>query len=574
MSLGYSQVAVVGIGAVGSALVDLLARSGLPVIAVEADEAALSAGRRRVAERASDAERPGAVRWSASLADVADADLVIEALPERLDLKAEVIGKVRALCAPSTVFATTTTGLSVTELASRWGALARTVGLHLFPAGPLDVVEVITTPLTDGAVRKATEHFVASLGLDAVALPDRPGFIGGALTMAYLNSAVTMYEQRYASREDIDAAMTLGCGLPMGPLARLDAIGLDVAHDSLEALYTRTGDRQYAPAPLLSHYVAAGLFGRKSGRGLYDYSSERGSSAPAAHQGAAAARPVRTIGVVGSGTMGAGIAQVCARAGHPTVLVARSEAKAKGALLAVERSLGKAVTRGKLTSADMEATMGRLTGASQLEALDGCDLVVEAVVEELAVKRRLFAALGPLCRPDAVLASSTSSLPIIECATASGRPENVLGMHFFNPAPVMRLVEVVRTALTSDETVATAHTLATELGKQPVGCADRAGFIVNALLFPFLNQAIGMVEGHAVSPEDVDLVMTGGHGHPMGPLRLLDVVGLDVSLQIQRTLHQTFLEPSLAPAHYLEHLVGAGHLGRKTGVGFLNHARG
>jgi 3-hydroxybutyryl-CoA dehydrogenase len=241
-------------------------------------------------------------------------------------------------------------------------------------------------------------------------------------------------------------------------------------------------------------------------------------------------------------------------------------------VLTVERSLERAVGRGKVTRQDADATLGRLLAVSQLEALDECDLVVEAVVEDLAVKRGLFAELGRACRPDAVLASSTSGLPIIECATATGRPENVVGMHFFNPAPVMRLVEVVRTALTSDETAGTAHAAATAMGKRPVGCADRAGFIVNALLFPYLNRAIGLVEEQAITPDDVDDVMTGGHGYPMGPLKLLDVVGLDVSLQIQRTLHDTFLDPSLAPARYLEHLVRAGHLGSKSGQGFRVHA--
>ncbi|MGO4755742.1 3-hydroxyacyl-CoA dehydrogenase family protein, partial [Streptomyces sp. 2MCAF27] len=280
---------------------------------------------------------------------------------------------------------------------------------------------------------------------------------------------------------------------------------------------------------------------------------------------------VRAIAVVGSGTMGAGIAEVCARAGYRTVLVARSEIKAKEALLTVECSLNRAVSRGKLSPADLEATMGRLTSAPQYEVLDDCDLVIEAVVEDLAVKRALFKELGALTRTDAVLATSTSSLPIIECATATGRPENVIGMHFFNPAPVMKLVEVVRTALTSDETVGTAYATATALGKRPVGCSDRAGFIVNALLFPYLNRAIELVETHAIAPDDIDAVMAGGHGYPMGPLRLLDVIGLDVSLQIQRTLHDAFLDPSLAPARYVEHLVRAGYHGVKTGRGLRVH---
>ncbi|MFI5967885.1 3-hydroxyacyl-CoA dehydrogenase family protein [Streptomyces asoensis] len=577
MAQTFTRTAVIGVGAVGAALVDLLARAGLPVTAVEADEPSLAAGRRRVAGRAADgAELPG-VRWSTRVADVAGADLVVEAVPERLDAKTAVLGEAARVCGPGTVFATTTSGQSVTEIASLCGTMTRTVGLHLFPAVPTTAVEVVRTPLTERPVQEAVVDLARRLGHTPVGVADRPGFIGGALAMAYLNSAATMYEQRYASREDIDTAMTLGCGLPMGPLAQLDVMGLDVARDTLELLYERTGDRAYAPAPLLSHYVAAGLLGRKAGRGFYDYGSGGATVASSAvgspsAEGGPSTRAVRTVGVVGSGTMGAGIAEVCARAGHPTVLVARSDAKAKGAVLAVERSLERAVGRGKVTRQDADAALGRLVAVSQLEALADCDLVVEAVVEDLTVKRGLFADLGRTCRPDAVLASSTSGLPIIECATATGRPENVLGMHFFNPAPVMRLVEVVRTALTSDRTAGIAHAAAAGMGKRPVGCADRAGFIVNALLFPYLNRAIRLVEEQAITPDDVDAVMTGGHGYPMGPLKLLDVVGLDVSLQIQRTLHDTFLDASLAPARYLEHLVRAGHLGNKTGQGFRVHA--
>ncbi|ADI04498.1 3-hydroxybutyryl-CoA dehydrogenase [Streptomyces bingchenggensis BCW-1] len=573
MAQRFSKVAVIGIGTVGATLTGLLARHGLPVVAVEADETERERGRERVAATGADEAVLGHVRFTTRIEDAAGADLVVEAVPERLETKIEVIDRASIVCGRDAVYATTTTGHAVTELASSLSWLmTHTVGLHLFPTPAATALEVVCTPITDAAVREDVVALVRSLELQPVLVHDRPGFIGGALTMAYLNSAVAMYEQRYASREDIDTAMTLGCGLPAGPLAQLDTIGLDVAHASLQALYERTGDRDYAPAPLLSHYVAAGLLGRKAGRGFYDYTV--GSPAPAAAEHPAhPSRPVCSIGVVGSGTMGAGIAEVCARAGYPTLLVARSEVRAKEALLAVERSLTRAVSRGKLSSGELEATMVRLTAASQYEALEGCDLVIEAVVEDLPVKRALFTKLGALTRPDTVLATSTSSLPIIECATATGRPENVVGMHFFNPAPVMKLVEVVRTALTSDGTVGTAYATATALGKRPVGCSDRTGFIVNALLFPYLNRAIELVQRHAIAPDDIDAVMAGGHGYPMGPLRLLDVIGLDVSLQIQRTLHETFLDPSLAPAQYLEHLVRAGYLGRKTGRGLRDHGK-
>jgi len=204
-------------------------------------------------------------------------------------------------------------------------------------------------------------------------------------------------------------------------------------------------------------------------------------------------------------------------------------------------------------------------------ALADVDLVVEAVVEELSVKRALFENLDEICRAGAILATTTSSLPVIECAAATRRPGDVVGIHFFNPAPVMRLVEVVHTVATSGEVADTARAVCEQIGKHPVLCGDRAGFIVNALLFPYLNDAVRMLSEHYASADDIDLAMKAGCGYPMGPFELLDVVGLDVSLAIQRTLYLEFRERGWAPTPLLEQLVTAGYLGRKTGRGFRTY---
>jgi 3-hydroxybutyryl-CoA dehydrogenase len=285
----------------------------------------------------------------------------------------------------------------------------------------------------------------------------------------------------------------------------------------------------------------------------------------------AAVREVRRIGVVGSGTMANGIAEVCVKAGYATVLVARATAKVDAARAAIGRSLEKAVQRGKLAEPDRDAALGRLHGTVDLAELSDCDLVIEAVVEDVEVKRALFANFDELCKPGAILATTTSSLPVIECAMATRRPADVVGVHFFNPAPVMKLVEVVRTVKTADDVVATVHAVCAELGKVAVDCGDRAGFIVNALLFPYLNDAVKMLEAHYATADDIDTAMKRGCGYPMGPFELLDVVGLDVSLAIQRVLYLEFREPGFAPAPLLEHLVTAGYLGRKAGRGFRDH---
>jgi 3-hydroxybutyryl-CoA dehydrogenase len=277
------------------------------------------------------------------------------------------------------------------------------------------------------------------------------------------------------------------------------------------------------------------------------------------------------VGVIGSGTMATGIIEVFARAGYEVISVSRGAERSAAVCEALKASMTKAVVRGKLTEADRDAAVGRVTWSATLEHLADVDLAVEAVVEELSVKKALFANLDEICKPGVLLATTTSSLPVIELAMATGRPADVLGLHFFNPAPVMALVEVVRTIRTSPEAVAAARALLADLGKTGVVCADRAGFIVNNLLFPYLNDAVKMLEANYAGADDIDAAMKVGCGYPMGPFELLDVVGLDVALAIQRELYLELREPGFAPAPLLEHLVTAGYLGRKVGRGFRTY---
>ena len=407
---------------------------------------------------------------------------------------------------------------------------------------------------------------------------DRAGFIANALLFGYLNHAASLYESHYASREDIDAAMKLGCGLPMGPLALLDLIGLDTAYEILDTMYKQGRDRLHAPRPVFKQMMTAGLLGRKSGRGFYTYDAADSPKVvadaltPPADAELAGVREVSRVGVVGSGTMATGIVEVFAKAGYDVTFVARSSDKVENVVKAVTRSLDKAVQRGKLTEDKRDAALGRITGTTSLDDLANVQLVVEAVVEDLTVKQTLFANLDDICAPGTVLATTTSSLPVIECAVATSRPSEVIGMHFFNPAAVMRLVEVVTTVSTAPDVEATVLDVTAKIGKHAVRCGDRAGFIVNALLFPYLNDAIKMLEAHYAVADDIDSAMKVGCGYPMGPFELLDVVGLDVSLAIQRELYQEFREPGFAPAPLLEHLVTAGRLGRKTGKGFRDYS--
>ena len=589
----FRIVGVVGLGTIGSGIVEVLARSGIDVIAAEVDEMALDRGRAAVTasmDRAvsrgklSAPERDallGRIRFVVGMDGFGDVDLAIEAVPEQMVIKRPVFAELDRVCPDSAVLATGTSSLSVTEIAAATRRPDRVVGMHFFvPAPVMKMVEVIRTVVTSPEVIRDTAALCERLGKVSVTINDRAGFIANGLLCGYLNRAVAMYESGYVSREDLDAAMTLGAGLPMGPLALIDLIGVDVALEILNTIYHSGGrDRRHAPAPLIKQMVTAGLLGRKTGRGFYTYVAEASpvvvpdelTPADGHEQPVDAAQPIATVGVAGSGVMATGIVEVFARGGYQVVAVTRGEEKSARMRDMVTASMTKAVGRGKMTEADRDAALARVTWGSSMDRLTEADLVVEAVVEELAVKKAMFASLNEICKPDAVLATTTSSLPVIECAMATSRPEQVVGLHFFNPAPLMRLVEVVRTIRTSAQTAAAARGVCARLGKTGIVCAERAGFIVNALLFPYLNDAVRMLESSYSTIDGIDNAMKLGCGYPMGPFQLLDVVGLDVSLAIQRELYLEAREPGLAPAPLLEHLVTAGYLGKKVGRGFRDY---
>ncbi|MEV4621269.1 3-hydroxybutyryl-CoA dehydrogenase [Asanoa sp. NPDC049573] len=592
MSREINTVGVVGLGTMGAGIVEVFARSGIDVVAVEITDAALERGQatmvgsidRAVAKgKLTAAERDeifARIGFAVGLAALHDVDLVIEAVPEQLALKQAIFAELDRVCKPDAILATNTSSLSVTEISVATTRPNAVIGVHFFnPAPVMKLVEIVRTVVTAPDVVADVEALCARLGKVDVTINDRAGFIANALLFGYLNQAVSMLEAHYATREDIDAAMRLGCGLPMGPLALMDLIGIDTAYEILDTMYRRGGrDRRHAPVPLIKQMVTAGLLGRKTGRGFYTYEGPGSPkvvpdelTAPPAAEALEDGRAIETIGVVGSGVMAPGIIEVVARAGFDVVSVTRGAEKSAVVAGAVEASLAKAVARGKLSEADQAAALARITWSSRLDDLDDVDLVIESVVEEISVKKAVFAALDEICKPGVVLATTTSSLPVIEIAMATQRPADVIGLHLFNPAPVMKLVEIVRTIRTSPETTAAAAALVEALGKTGVHCADRSGFIVNALLFPYLNDAVRMLEASYATADDIDHAMKLGCGYPMGPFELLDTVGLDVALAIQRELYLELREPGFAPAPLLEHLVTAGYVGRKAGRGFRDH---
>ncbi len=282
---------------------------------------------------------------------------------------------------------------------------------------------------------------------------------------------------------------------------------------------------------------------------------------------------IATVGILGSGIMGAGLAEVAARAGYDVIVRSRTQAAADGMIAALATGLAKQVAKGRLTDDELAEILGRVAATDDLTDLAGCDLVIESVVEDLAVKKALFGQLDRIVKPEAVLSTNTSTLPIVEMAMMTRRPGQVCGIHFFNPAPMMKLVEIVRPIVATDETIAAARGFAEACGKDAVDVADRAGFVVNALLFPYLNNAVRMWEQGTASMDDIDVAMKGGCNFPMGPFALLDLVGLDTSLAILDALYQEFRDANYAAVPTLRRMVAAGRLGRKSGRGFYDYAR-
>ncbi|MGQ4358613.1 3-hydroxyacyl-CoA dehydrogenase family protein [Streptomyces sp. SAS_272] len=536
-------VTVVGLGGTGLALVRRLAGAGLTVVGVDDDPAALG----RVRDL-SPSERPRTVtRFPAG---VATADLVIEAVPEPAALKRLVLAKVRRHLRPGTPVLTTALTTSLADLEEAAGP--DLFALRFLRADDLDAVEVARAARAGDAAAERVEHILTAAGITAHRVVDRPGSLAPGLLLGLLNRAAWMVHDGYATAEDVDTAMRLGCGWREGPLAVLDAIGLDTARDLLSRL-AETSDGHASPAPVLDELIARGALGRKTGRGFHRHDRGPGPGRPAEPT----APPGRRVVVVGSGTMATGIAESFVRGGFDTTLLARTEEKAQAAAERVEFALQR-------TGPDVEGGESCFTATADRSVLVAVDLVVEAVVEDLEVKRALFAELGEVCAPRTLLATSTSSLSVADCTEPAGRPADVLGLHFFNPAPVMRLVELVAAKGTSAHNLARARAVAERLGKQAVRCGDRAGFIVNALLFPYLNQALELLDAEATTTAALDAAARSVGGQPLGPVRLLDTVGADVALEVQRRLHADPRCRSPRSAPLLEQLVAAGHLGRKT----------
>ena len=584
------KIGVVGLGTMGSGIVEVIARSGYSVIGVDLGEKDTSYADLRIANslergvagsKITESEGQAIlsrIELTTDLTELASCQLVIEAITEDLQTKSELFADLDSILGPDAIMATNTSSLSVTEISVATSRPSRVIGLHFFnPAMVQKFIEIVGTVATEQEVIDACMAFARALGKEPVLVSDRAGFIANSLLFGYLNQAVAMYEQKYASREDIDSAMRFGCGLPMGPLALLDLIGLDTSLQILDTMYRQSRDRLHAPSALLKQLVAAGRTGRKSGEGFYSYAEPNvptvvaDSRTPVSRESGVDSG-ITQVAVIGSGTMATGIVSVLAAGGVSAIVLTRSEQRSTQLRESLEKSWSKLVEKGRISQEQKDEYLARVqTCVSAQDLVGRVDLVIEAIAEELGPKCKIFSQLDRLLPADVIFATTTSSLSVIDIAASTARMGRFIGIHFFNPAPIMPLVEIVSTVATDSEVVIRCTNLIHQLGKKPVQCSDRAGFIVNALLFPYLNNAIAMASANYASIEDIDTAMKLGCGYPMGPFELLDVVGLDVSLAIINTLYREFREPGFAPQAQLEHLVTAGFVGRKVGRGFRKY---
>ncbi len=586
MSEDIRKVGVVGCGTMGSGISEIVAKSGRDVVFVEIDESAVQAGHQRIAAslerqvergRLDEAERDellARISGTTKFEELRDADFVIEAVPEELPIKQETFARIDEFSPDHAIVATNTSSLPVMEIAAKTRRPNRVMGFHFFnPAPVMELIELVRTVVTDEAVVERARRFAREIGKTPVTVGDRAGFIANQLLFPYINQAIGMVASGYTTKEDVDAAMRFGAGHPMGPIALADLVGLDTMLGITETIWSQFRQTRFAPQPILRQLSAAGFAGRKSGRGFYNYVEAGAPDTVDDDRPRPPADPDsiagwRKVGIVGTGVMATGMAQVFAQAGYDVVIRGRAVHKAESVIDTISKSLQRLVDKGRLEDDARMAAVGRLQPSADFSDLSDADIVVESIAEDLDLKRQIFGELDAVAKNDAVLVTTTSSLPVVECATATARPEQVIGLHFFNPAAVMKLVEIVPTVRTAAPVVEQSRAFIDKVGKVGVLCRDRAGFIVNALLFPYLNDAVRMLESHYATAEQIDTAMKLGCRHPMGPFELMDIVGLDVTLAIVERLLAEFREPSYEPAPLLQYLVNVGYLGRKAGRGF------
>jgi 3-hydroxybutyryl-CoA dehydrogenase len=522
-----STVGVIGLGTMGAGIVEVFARGGARVVGVETTQEYADRGRailqastdRAVAkgrlDEAGQAQILGRVTISTDLGDLKDADLVVEAVPEIMALKHEVFGRLDEIVAEDAVLASNTSSLSITEIAAPTKHPERVLGLHFFnPAPVLKLVEVITTLRTDAGVRDAVVALSERMGKKPVVVGDRAGFVANYLLFGYFTAALRMLEHGHVSREDLDTAMRVGAGLPMGPCTLMDLVGLDVCHHIGDVIYSHTRSPMHAPSPMLGRMVTSGLLGRKSGQGFYTYA--RPGSGQVVGDARTPAPPAdgtgfTTVGVVGSGEVADELVFRLEEGGYVVLHVGDAE---------------DSEDLRRLADADLVIEAQELDSeVEDLEELEDGEELPGRDVDDL------FAELGEITRPDTVLAT-VNAAAAVALGAISGRPGRSVVLRVHAPTGNGQVVEIGRTSLTEGTVVAQLRDLVSRLGAEPVVCRDRAGLVVDALLVPHLNDAVRMLDEGYASVADIDTALQFGLGYPAGPFAMIDAIGADEVLAV------------------------------------------
>jgi 3-hydroxybutyryl-CoA dehydrogenase len=544
MAADITTVGVVGLGTMGAGIAEVFARAGLTVIGVEGTPELAERGasilrastdravKRGKLDEAAQQALLDRVTVTTDYADLAAADLVVEAVPEIMQLKHEVFGRLDEVVRLDAVLASNTSSLSITEIAAGTRHPGRVVGMHFFNPAPVQLlVEVITTPTSDPAAVEAVRALAEALGKKPVVVGDRPGFVANYLLFGYLNSAMRMLEQGHVSREDLDTAMRVGAGLPMGPLTLMDLVGLDVCHHIGEVIYGHSRSQLHAPSSMLQRMVTAGLLGRKSGRGFYTY--EKPGSGTVVDDELTPAQPgpedaPQSVGIVGAGALAEELHQRLQEA-------------------------GAAVTHVPDASGDLsELADVQLVIEAQEESEDPDeDELTGHDVDDL------FAELGEVTAPGTLLAT-VNTYSAVALAAISGRPEETVVLRVHTPTANGQVIEIGRTHVTSDRTLAALRALVSKVGAHPVVCKDRTGLVVDALLVTYLNDAVRMLDEGYATVEQIDTAIRYGLAYPAGPFATIDQIGADEVLAVAEELYSgtAGYQPHLAPSPLLvEHVV-------------------
>ncbi|MBI5375035.1 MAG: 3-hydroxyacyl-CoA dehydrogenase family protein [Candidatus Schekmanbacteria bacterium] len=582
------KIGVAGLGIMGSGITVTAVRAGLKVIALEVTEEALANGKQSVEDyfaqsvkrgKMSVAERTevlSRVSWTTDLRDMADSDAIIEAVNEDLSLKSRLFKRLNDVASDACIFITNTSTLSVTKIASASGRSDRVIGIHFCNPAPLmELVEIAVTPHTSKSTLAFAKELAERLGKVCVVNEDAPGHIVNVLLMPLWADAVRLYEQKIATAEDIDTVCRIGFGHPKGPLEMIDIAGTSITATVLKNLYEETGEKRQRCPRILEKMASAGMTGRKSGTGFYKYKSKGAFGTTdddeQKEMDTGGKTDVKKLGVVGFGTMGMGIAQTVSEYGIDVVAIDTDESLLKNGIHQIEKFLARRVAKGVLTQQQANDARGCIKTSTDYFALAACDLVVEAVFEKLEVKQDVFRQIEESVRDETVIASNTSCIPLTEIAAALKKPARACGLHFFNPVPLMNIVEIVRAMQTSETTLKRVTEFAKAIGRAPVFCKDMPGFISNRLLIPYLFQAYRKFDEGLASVYDIDRSMELGAGFPMGPFMISDLIGLDVLFHIGESMYLETADRDFAPPPVLRRMIAAGYLGRKSGRGFYEY---